>query len=103
VSTKLYVKGWVETMGLPVRLTYKEATRDQIMDSLGIPDDRRYPWHVVTIKSDGWHMAHPITCELASCSFDAVASDWNKAPDELGTYAWDDNGWRPLQEHKETT
>ena len=55
-----------------------------------IPKDRLNPWHTVTLDGTGWHLAHPITCELSSCQFDAEARDWREAPAAHGIYRWDE-------------
>ena len=72
------------------------TTRENLMDTLGIPADRRHEFHVVTVKEDSWHMAHPITCELASCVFDAAAQEWDEPPYALGIYHWTQVGLNPV-------
>ncbi len=62
-----------------------------------IPADRLNAWHTVTVHSSGWHMAHPITCDLANCAFDGLAqAEWTEAPHAEGVWQWldfDDNPW----------
>ncbi len=54
-----------------------------------IPPDRLNPWHTVTVKADGWHMAHPIDCVLAECAFDGLAqAEWVEAPTAPGVWQW---------------
>lgn len=62
--------------------------RERLLAVLGIPEDRWTSDHVVTIKENGWHMAHPITCGLSKCEFDLHAQDWSMAPRDLGRYRW---------------
>lgn len=54
-----------------------------------IPADRLNPWHTVTLDDIGWHLAHPITCDLSACPFDAEARAWPSAPADHGVYRWD--------------
>lgn len=63
-----------------------------------IPSDRLDPWHRITLYADRWHLAHPVTCDLERCPFDAVAAGWSEQPGPLGAYEWsdpDDWGWWP--------
>ncbi len=54
-----------------------------------IPPDRLNPWHTVTVKADGWHMAHPIDCVLAECAFDGLAqAEWAIPPTAVGVWQW---------------
>ena len=53
-----------------------------------IPTDRLNPWHTVTINDDGWHMAHPIDCQLDGCLFDDEAQRWTYQPAPNGKYRW---------------
>lgn len=67
-----------------------------------IQPDRLRPHHTVTIDSDGWHLAHPLDCDLARCKFDAIARRWHGPPTSDGTYVWeelDEDGhqWKNLQ------
>ncbi len=62
-----------------------------------IPADRMDRWHTVTISVDGWHMAHPIFCDLAECPFDGLAqAEWVDPPTAAGVWKWhnfDDEPW----------
>jgi hypothetical protein len=60
-----------------------------------IPTDRLKTWHTLTIYETHWYMAHPITCDLATCGRDAEASSWQSPLDTPlgpGVYRWDDEG-----------
>lgn len=61
-----------------------------------IPPDRLVPWHTVTLGRT-WHMAHPVTCDLAACPFDAAARGWVAPPGADGVYRWHapDNALEP--------
>jgi hypothetical protein len=72
------------------RTTLVDPLTDRRWD---IPNDRLNPWHTVTIYETHWHMAHPITCDLTSCEFEAEAKNWDGPFDALGVYRWDDDGW----------
>lgn len=62
-----------------------------------IPADRLNKWHTVTVSADGWHMAHPIFCDLTECPFDGLAQDeWTAPPTAAGVWRWhdfDDEPW----------
>lgn len=62
-----------------------------------IPKDRLSSWHTVTVHSTGWHMAHPITCDLKNCAFDGLAqAEWVEPPTAEGIWQWhdfDDEPW----------
>jgi hypothetical protein len=69
-----------------------------------ISNDRLNAWHTVTIYETHWHMAHPITCDLATCVFDAEASSWQSPldlPGGPGVYRWDDDGIRQSRDDDE--
>jgi hypothetical protein len=72
--------------GLVTEQEYDEAVAGrELVES--IPADRLNPWHTVTLDS-GWHLAHPVTCDLSACPFDAVARSWSGAPRSEGIYRW---------------
>lgn len=60
-----------------------------------VPPDRLNPWHTLTVAEISWHLAHPITCDLAACPFDAVARQWPGPPLPAGTYQWDEPDLAP--------
>lgn len=62
-----------------------------------IPPDRLNPWHTLTIKPASWHLSHPITCDLITCPFDAIAERWPDPPAAPGVYHWHhaDDPWEP--------
>jgi len=74
------------------------AEPDLLLKEMGVPEDRTHPWHVVYVDNAGWQMAHPITCELTTCSYNDAANSWTERPDNNGRYAWDEDGWRPWEE-----
>lgn len=84
--------GMVEcpTCGGPGCIPEDEADRIEAALALvaSIPADRRQPWHTVTLKEESWHIAHPITCDLATCRFDAIAQEWDEPPADIGVYRW---------------
>lgn len=46
--------------------------------------------HLVTVDADGWHIAHPVTCDLdEDCPFDGAAQGWSDPP-AAGVYPWHD-------------
>jgi hypothetical protein len=67
----------------------RDLSDAEALRTLGIPEDRLSPDHIVTIRWDSWHMAHPIFCKLDECEFDAAARAWEQQPTEtLGKYRW---------------
>ncbi len=68
----------------------EEAVKRLLADSPRISADRLNPWHTVTFDESGWHLAHPITCQLADCEFDAAARQWPEAPGIPGRYRWEE-------------
>ena len=84
--------GMVEcpTCGGPGCIPEDEADRIEAALALvaSIPADRLNPWHTVTVKPTTWHLAHPITCDLAVCPFDGVAQEWAEMPAPVGVYQW---------------
>ncbi len=61
-----------------------------------IPADRRNPWHTVTVHATGWHMAHPLDCDLVACPFDARAqAEWDRPPHAEGVWRWHNFGDEP--------
>jgi hypothetical protein len=76
----------VEHPGCPGGRVLSDA---EALVALGVPEDRLSPDHIVTIRDDSWHMAHPIFCKLDECEFDAAARGWEQQPAEtLGKYRW---------------
>ena len=61
-----------------------------------VPNNRLFPWHTLHLLANRWHIAHPITCDLPNCEYDAQALQWTEPPDEPGTYRWDETGWEPM-------
>ena len=77
-----------ETVISPAWIMHDTKVLLELVES--IPADRLNPWHTVTFDDSGWHLAHPITCDLADCEFDAVARQWPDAPGVPGRYRWDE-------------
>ncbi len=69
-----------------------------------VPLDRLERHHTITIKPDGWRMAHNIECDLVRCPFDEsiAAWDWKESPGSIGVYRWFEphlKPWRWVQEY----
>ncbi len=81
----------------PGEVCPEEATKRLIADSPRVPPDRLNLWHTVTVHASGWHMAHPITCDLSDCAFDGLAqAEWVDAPTAEGIWQWhafEDEPW----------
>lgn len=86
-------------VGLLDRIKKLETVVDRI------PADRLNPWHTVTVRATGWHMAHPIECDLAECPFDGLAqAEWSEPPTAEGVWQWhnfDDEPWDWIEQKEE--
>lgn len=84
--------GMVEcpTCGGPGCIPEDEADRIEAALALvaSIPADWLNPWHTLTVGHEAWHMAHPVTCDLKACPFDAEARVWGEPPADCGVYRW---------------
>lgn len=56
--------------------------------SMGVRRDRLNEFHTVILDQSGWKLAHPMTCDLAACPYDAIAHSWDSQPRTDGTYEW---------------
>ena len=84
-----------QDMTTVAQLAYEIDTLCEFVQS--IPHDRLVPWHTVTVTPATWHMAHPVTCDLAACPFDAKARKWPGPPAPYGTHRWEDPNVAPTQ------